>query len=185
MHRAPKGNKQADVNRGASEPGAEAREGPEEQHVLAAALGADEDERLHALHPRQQHVLVALHAGGADHRPALGAEIVVGQLLRLVERVELLVSRPYEYALVRHYGRGRHGVISRKVPQLRSIRCVERVQPMPPDTSDPNCKGTSEGSFSAVSTPKLAMESSLAIARRYLHKTILQNFIASPNFHEF
>ena len=36
MHRAPKGNKQADVNRGASEPGAEAREGPEEQHVLAA-----------------------------------------------------------------------------------------------------------------------------------------------------
>ena len=61
-----------------------------EQHVLSTALGADEDQRLHALHPGEQHVLIALHRRRAHHRAALGVEVVKGELLRGVLRVQLM-----------------------------------------------------------------------------------------------
>ena len=57
---------------------ARAREHLGEQHVLAGALGPHQDERLHPLHPRLEHVLVALHRRRAHHRALVRRELVEG-----------------------------------------------------------------------------------------------------------
>eukprot|EP00965_Chrysotila_dentata_P228879 6196860-Pleurochrysis_carterae.AAC.2 len=49
-----------------------------EHHVLAGALGADEDEGLHPTDPRLHHVLFALHHGRA-HQRALGRRQLLKQ----------------------------------------------------------------------------------------------------------